>query len=70
MRCQESITTAMAPPILLATYAPPALRKGDRVTCLYRDAECVNSFCSTLSRRRSTLADASIASRLPTFPMV
>jgi len=31
----------MAPPLLLGTYAPQALRKGDRATCLYRDAECV-----------------------------
>jgi len=31
----------MPPPVLLGTYTPPALRKGDRVTCLYRDAECV-----------------------------
>jgi len=31
----------MAPPILLGTYAPQALRKGDRATCLYRDTECV-----------------------------
>ncbi len=29
-----------APPLLLDTYPPPALRKGDRATCLYRDADC------------------------------
>jgi hypothetical protein len=30
----------MRPP-LLGTYTPPAVRKGERVTCLYRDADCV-----------------------------
>jgi hypothetical protein len=29
------------PPPLIGTYTPPAVRKGERVTCLYRDAECV-----------------------------
>lgn len=28
-------------PILIGTYPMPAVGKGDRVTCLYRDAECV-----------------------------
>ena len=28
-------------PTLIGSYAPPAVRKGDRVLCLYRDAECV-----------------------------
>jgi hypothetical protein len=32
--------TAMRPP-LLGTYTPPAVRKGERVTCLYRDPDCV-----------------------------
>lgn len=26
---------------LIGTYVTPAVRKGDRVTCLYRDADCV-----------------------------
>jgi hypothetical protein len=30
----------IAPP-LIGTYTPPAVRIGDRVTCLFRDAECV-----------------------------
>jgi hypothetical protein len=28
-------------PLLHGTYTPPALRPGDRTTCLYRDAEVV-----------------------------
>jgi hypothetical protein len=28
-------------PPLIGTYTPPAVRKSDRVACLYRDAECV-----------------------------
>ena len=28
-------------PTLIGSYSPPALRKGDRVFCLYRDADCV-----------------------------
>ena len=35
----------MPVPELLSTYTPPALRVGNRTTCLYRDAECaVTSF--------------------------
>jgi hypothetical protein len=26
---------------LIGTYTPPVVRKGERVTCLYRDRECV-----------------------------
>src|SRR5215469_5200877 len=34
----------MTPPELLnGPYLPPALRRGDRTTCLYRDAEVVIS---------------------------
>lgn len=29
------------PPTLLGTYTAPAVRKGERVNCLYRDADCV-----------------------------
>jgi hypothetical protein len=28
-------------PPLIGSYAAPAVRKGERVTCLYRDADCV-----------------------------
>jgi hypothetical protein len=28
-------------PTLIGTYTMPAVRKGERVTCLYRDCECV-----------------------------
>ena len=28
-------------PKLIGTYRPPAIRKGNRVTCLYRDCECI-----------------------------
>src|SRR5438094_9132135 len=28
------------PPALLGTYAPPAVRVGSRVRCLYREARC------------------------------
>jgi hypothetical protein len=28
-------------PKLIGTYTPPSARKGERVTCLYRDCECV-----------------------------
>lgn len=31
----------MPRPKLLGTYTPPAARKGEVVTCLYRDADCV-----------------------------
>ena len=31
------------PPPLIGTYRPPAVRRGDRVTCLYRDGLCVVS---------------------------
>lgn len=30
-----------APPTLLGTYTAPLVSKGERVTCLYRDADCV-----------------------------
>lgn len=30
-----------ATPTLLGTYATPDVRRGERVTCLYRDADCV-----------------------------
>src|SRR5258708_2773417 len=30
-----------AAPPLIGTYSPPAVRRGDVVTCLYRDADCV-----------------------------
>ena len=30
-----------APPTLIGTYTPPTVKKGERVACLYRDAECV-----------------------------
>jgi transposase-like protein len=36
-----------APPPLIGSYAPPSVRKGERVTCLYRDAECVVTAIST-----------------------
>lgn len=32
---------APPPPPLLGTYPPPQVRKGERVACLYRDADCV-----------------------------
>ena len=28
-------------PKLIGTYQPPVVRRGDRVTCFYRDAECI-----------------------------
>lgn len=28
-------------PPLIGTYTPPAVRKGEVVTCLYRDADCI-----------------------------
>jgi len=28
-------------PPLIGRYTPPAVRKGVRVTCLYRDSDCV-----------------------------
>ncbi|MDB5312150.1 MAG: hypothetical protein JWO38_6352 [Gemmataceae bacterium] len=31
---------SMLPP-LISNYTPPAVRKGDVVTCLYRDCDCV-----------------------------
>ena len=30
----------VAPP-LIGSYTPPAVRVGDRVTCLFRDTDCV-----------------------------
>jgi len=37
----------MSAPPLLSAYAPPALRIGDRVYCIYRRAWCrVSSFSS------------------------
>ena len=31
----------MSHPVLLGTYTQPAVRRGEVVTCLYRDADCV-----------------------------
>lgn len=31
----------MPPPTLIGTYSAPAVRKGEIVTCLYRDTDCV-----------------------------
>jgi hypothetical protein len=33
--------TMSARPLLIGTYAPPSVKKSERVTCLYRDADCV-----------------------------
>ena len=39
-RSSLRLTVSVAPK-LISYYSPPAVRKGDRVTCLYRDCECV-----------------------------
>jgi hypothetical protein len=41
-----------APPLLFGPYAAPALRRGDRATCLYRGALC-SYLASHLTRRSS-----------------
>ena len=33
-----------SPPELLGEYQAPAIRRGDRVFCLYRDADCVVTY--------------------------
>jgi len=35
------IISFVSRPALLGTYSPPSVRRGDRVTCLYRDADCI-----------------------------
>ena len=52
-----------APPTLLGKYTAPPVRKGDRVTCLYRDADCfVTGFSASPSashtRRMLTCASS------------
>ena len=47
-RCDQSLASLSSSwgdtvprPVLIGNYTPPAVRKGDRVTCLYRDADCI-----------------------------